>query len=82
MSKYTVRVDIDYNSPCMTLTGRGFSLTYSDKDAAYQHYNELVNQYSGNGLLLVKVTLDECDIDGDAKGKAANIIESWRNMSK
>lgn len=81
MSKYTVRVQINYNSPCMTLTGRGFSMTYSDKDAAYQHYNELVNQYLGNDLMFVKVTLDKCDTDIYAE-KVQRVLESWNNMSE
>lgn len=81
MSKYTVRVEIDYNSPGMTLTGRGFSMTYSDKDAAYQHYDELVNQYLGNDLMFVKVTLDECDVDGDTK-MMYRVLKSWDNMSE
>lgn len=79
MLKYTVRVQINYLSPFMKINSKDFSKTFSDKDAAYQYYNDLVNKYLTNRLILIKIILSEYDIDGDAE-RAQSVIESWSNM--
>lgn len=79
MLKYIVRVQINYPSPCMEINRTNFSSTFSDKDTAYQYYNDLVNKYLTNRLILIKITLSEYDIDGYAK-KAQSVMESWSNM--
>ena len=79
MLKYTVRAQINYPSPFMKINSKVFSKTFSDKDAAYQYYNDLVNKYLTNRLILIKITLSEYDIDRDVE-MAQSVIESWSNM--
>lgn len=79
MLKYIVRVQINYPSPFMEINSENFSSTFSDKDTAYRYYNDLVNKYLTNHLILIKITLSEYDIDGYAE-KAQSVIESWSNM--
>lgn len=79
MLKYMVRVQINYPSPFIKINSKDFSRTFSDKDTAYQFYNELVDKYFTNNLIFIKITLSEYDIDGNVE-KAQGIIESWSNM--
>lgn len=81
MLKYIVRVQINYPFPFMEINSQNFSSTFSDKDTAYQYYNDLVNKYLTNRLTLIKITLSEYDIDGYAE-KTQSVIESWSNMDK
>lgn len=78
---YKVRVQINYPSPFMEINSKDVSKAFSDKDAAYSYYNDLVNNYSTNKLLTAKITLSEYDIYRDA-GTEQRVIESWSNMDK
>lgn len=84
MLKYIVRVQVNYPSPFMEISSHDFSKAFSDKDAAYQYYNDLVDKYDGNNLVLTKITLIECDtyMYTYTEGDTANIIESWSNMNE
>lgn len=83
MTKYIVREQINYPSPFMEINNQNFSSAFNDKEAAYQHYNDLVNKYDGNNLVLIKITLIECDtyMYTYTEGDTANIIESWSNTN-